>query len=75
MSQLLVFAGRCLYYPSFTYRNGVCPIFGTYKQKFYPDKSADREIKNLKVTCENKKNGCRWSERLDNYEVREAVLH
>ena len=75
MSQLLVFAGRYLYYPPFTYRNGVCPIFGTHNTTSYPDKFADREIRDLTVTCENNKNGCRWSDRLGNYEVRKTFLH
>ena len=74
MSQFLVSAGKYLYNHTFNYRNGVCPIFGTHNTTSYPDKFADREIRDLTVTCENKENGCRWSDRLGNYEVREAVL-
>ena len=74
MLQLLVFAGRSLYYPTFTCRNGVCPIFGTCNTKLYPDTFSDREISKLAVRCENKENGCRWSDRLGNYEVRDSAL-
>ena len=65
---------RCLCYPNYIHRNGVCSIFGTRQTKFYADKFAEREIKNLTVTCENKENGCRWSDRLGIYEVRDSVL-
>ena len=51
------------------YRDGVCPIFGTHNTSFFTDKYADREIKDLIVICENKENGCAWSDRLGNYEV------
>ena len=36
---------------------------------YYPDRFADREIKELSVICENKKNGCSWSDELNKFEV------
>ena len=53
----------------FGYRNGQCPLFGTHNPTFYPDKFADRQIRQLVVTCENKENGCAWSDTLEKYEV------
>ena len=51
-------------------RRGVCPLFGTHNTSFYPDKCAAREIRQLMVACENKENGCTWSDILGNYEVK-----
>ena len=45
------------------------PILGTHNTSFFPDKCVDREIKDLAVICENKENGCTWSDSLGNYEV------
>ena len=53
----------------FMFRDGLCLLFGTHDTTFYPDKFADREIKQLTVICENKENGCTWSDILGNYEV------
>ena len=53
----------------FGYRNGQCPLFGTHNPTFYPDKFADRQIRQLLVTCENNENGCTWTDTLGNYEV------
>ena len=50
-------------------RDGVCPLFGSHNTAFYPDKFADREIRQLFVICENKENGCNWRDELRNYEV------
>ena len=60
-------------HPIFSYRDGVCPIFKTHDTRSYPDKFADREIKDLAIVCENKENGCSWSDRLGNYEVKIQV--
>ena len=56
-----------------SYRDGVCPIFKTHNTTSYPDKFADREIKDLTIICENKENGCTWRDRLGNYEVKIQV--
>ena len=48
----------------FTYRNGLCPIYGTYNVTYYPDKFADMEIEKLVVVCINKGHGCAWRDRL-----------
>ena len=52
-----------------TFRDGVCPLFGTHDTTFYPDKFADGKIRELTVICENKEHGCSWSDILGNYEV------
>ena len=70
----IMFVSVCLIYHTLSYRNGVCPIFGTHNTTTFPDKFADREIRGLTVTCENKESGCKWNGRLANYEVRNAVL-
>ena len=57
-------------HPIISYRDGKCPIFGTHNTTFYPDKFADREIKDLTIICENKEDGCTWTDRLGNYEVK-----
>ena len=49
--------------------DGVCPIFKTYRPTYYPDKFAEREIQELKVICQHKKNGCEWSDSLRHLEV------
>ena len=51
-------------------RDGVCPLFGTHNTLSYPDKFVDREIWELLVVCENKENGCSWTDRLRHFEVR-----
>ena len=56
-------------------RRGVCPLFGTHNTSFYPDKCAAREIKQLMVACENKENGCTWSDILGNYEVKKKIVN
>ena len=50
-------------------RDGTCPIFNTRDTTINPDKVSDREIKELFVICENKENGCNWSDKLGNFEV------
>ena len=37
-------------------RNGI--------RKYFPDKASDRRIKELKVKCDNHKNGCKWEQEL-----------
>lgn len=56
-------------HPIISYRDGKCPIFGTHNTTFYLDKFADREIKDLTIVCENKEDGCTWTDKLGNYEV------
>ena len=56
-------------------RRGVCPLFGTHNTSFYPDKFAAREIRQLMVACENKENGCTWSDILGNYEVKKKIVN
>ena len=33
-------------------------------KKYFPDKASDRRIKELKVKCDNHKNGCKWEQEL-----------
>ena len=54
----------------FRYRDGICPLFGTHNTTFYADKFADRQIRQLVVACENKENGCTWTDTLGSYEVK-----
>ena len=70
----IMFVTICLVYPTLSCSNGVCPIFGTHNTATFPDKFADREIRDLTVICENKENGCKWNDRLGNYEVRNALM-
>ena len=51
------------------YRDGACPIFNTPDTTIYRDEFSDREIRELLVICENKENGCNWSDKFGNYEV------
>ena len=57
------------------YRDGICSLFGTHDTSFYPDKFAAREITQLTVTCDNKENGCSWSDVLGNFEVLKKLLN
>lgn len=56
------------------YRGWVCQLSGTHNTTFYQEKFADREKRGLLVTCENKENGCAWSDIQGNYEVQNKVL-
>ena len=51
----------------------MCPLFGTHNTLSYPDKFADREIWELLVVCENKENGCNWTDRLKQFEVKMPI--
>lgn len=53
----------------FPLRDGTCPIIGDHSATYYPDKSADREIQELKVYCVNKDSGCTWRDKLKLLEV------
>ena len=55
MLQLLVFAGRSLYYPTFTCRNGVCPIFGTCNKKYIRIRFLTEKLANWQLHVRTKK--------------------
>ena len=42
-----------------------CPICRIEPFKTYPDRAVDREIKGLKIYCQNKEVGCGWSGEMD----------
>ena len=41
-------------------QKAICPICQTKRYKAFPNKQADREIKDLLVNCKNKERGCEW---------------
>ena len=58
------------YYYFSLFRNGMCPIVRKTNIVYFPDKFADKEIRELKVICPNKGNGCIWNASLKLLNVR-----
>ena len=47
----------------------VCVISCYFSLQYFPDRFVRREIMNLKVCCENKRDGCQWKDSFSHYLV------